>query len=56
MDYDQNTEKINNSKQIIMGFTFDIDEIFEIAEGIERNGAKFYRQAAKCPNQERRNH
>lgn len=30
-----------------MGITFDIDEIFEIAEGIERNGAKFYRQAAQ---------
>ncbi len=26
--------------------TFNIDEIFEIAEQIERNGAKFYRRAA----------
>ena len=31
----------------IMSFTFDVDEIFEMAEGIERNGAKFYRQAAQ---------
>ena len=30
-----------------MSFTFDVDEIFEIAEGIERNGAQFYRQAAQ---------
>jgi len=29
-----------------MGITFNADEIFEIAEQIERNGAKFYRQAA----------
>ncbi len=29
-----------------MAFTFNADEIFEIAEQIERNGAKFYRQAA----------
>lgn len=36
-----------------MGITFDIDEIFEIAEGIERNGAKFYRQAAQnSPDEE----
>ena len=25
---------------------FNVDEIFEMAEHIERNGAKFYRQAA----------
>lgn len=27
--------------------TFDVDEIYEIAEQIERNGAKFYRKAAE---------
>jgi rubrerythrin len=30
-----------------MSITFNVDEIFEIAEQIERNGAKFYRAAAK---------
>jgi len=30
-----------------MGVTLNADEIFEIAEQIERNGAKFYRAAAK---------
>jgi len=30
-----------------MPLTFNADEIFEMAEEIERNGAKFYRQAAK---------
>jgi rubrerythrin len=30
-----------------MGITFNADEIFEMAEEIERNGAKFYREAAK---------
>ncbi len=29
-----------------MPITFNADEIFEMAEEIERNGAKFYRQAA----------
>jgi len=29
-----------------MGITFNASEIFEMAEEIERNGAKFYRQAA----------
>ena len=29
-----------------MAITFNADEIFEMAEEIERNGAKFYRQAA----------
>jgi rubrerythrin len=29
-----------------MGVTFNADEIFEMAEEIERNGAKFYREAA----------
>jgi len=29
-----------------MSITFSADEIFEIAEDIERNGAKFYREAA----------
>jgi rubrerythrin len=32
---------------MIMGITFNADEIFEMAEEIERNGAKFYRQAAE---------
>jgi len=40
-----------------MSIYFNADEIFEIAEQIERNGAKFYRQAAKgvaaSQNQER---
>jgi rubrerythrin len=30
-----------------MGISFNADEIFEMAEEIERNGAKFYRKAAK---------
>ncbi len=30
-----------------MSLTFNADEIFEIAETIERNGAAFYRQAAE---------
>ena len=30
-----------------MSITFSADEIFEIAEDIERNGAKFYREAAE---------
>jgi rubrerythrin len=30
-----------------MGVTFNADEIFEMAEQIERNGAKFYRAAAE---------
>jgi rubrerythrin len=30
-----------------MGIEFNADEIFEIAEQIERNGAKFYRKAAE---------
>jgi len=29
-----------------MGVTFNADEVFAIAEQIERNGAKFYRKAA----------
>ncbi len=29
-----------------MGITFNANEIFEMAEEIERNGAKFYRQTA----------
>jgi rubrerythrin len=31
----------------MMGFTFNADEVFEMAEQIERNGAKFYRAAAE---------
>lgn len=30
-----------------MAVTFDADEVFEMAERIERNGAKFYRAAAE---------
>ena len=30
-----------------MSLTFNADEIFEMAEEIERNGAKFYRKAAE---------
>jgi rubrerythrin len=30
-----------------MSITFNADEIFEMAEEIERNGAKFYREAAQ---------
>jgi len=30
-----------------MGIEFNADEVFEIAEQIERNGAKFYRKAAE---------
>jgi len=30
-----------------MAVTFNADEVFEMAEQIERNGAKFYRTAAK---------
>ena len=30
-----------------MGFDFNADDIFEMAEQIERNGAKFYRTAAE---------
>jgi rubrerythrin len=33
-----------------MSITFNADEIFEIAEQIERNGAKFYREAADKSN------
>jgi len=31
-----------------MSITFNADEVFEMAEQIERNGAKFYRRAAKA--------
>ena len=30
-----------------MGWDFNADEIFEMAEQIERNGAKYYRNAAE---------
>ena len=30
-----------------MGYDFNVDEIFEMAEQVERNGAKFYRGAAE---------
>jgi rubrerythrin len=36
-----------------MGVTFNADEVFEMAEEIERNGAKFYREAAeKVPDRD----
>jgi len=36
-----------------MGVTFNADEVFEMAEQIERNGAKFYREASgKAGSQE----
>jgi hypothetical protein len=34
-----------------MSITFNVDEIFEMAEEIERNGAKFYREAQEYPEQ-----
>jgi len=38
-----------------MSITFNVDEIFEMAEEIERNGAKFYREASKnAPDKETR--
>lgn len=36
-----------------MGITFNADEIFEMAEDIERDGAKFYRQAAESAADEK---
>lgn len=36
-----------------MGITFNANEVFEMAEQIERNGAKFYRQAAKKTSDEK---
>ena len=30
-----------------MGYDFNADEVFEMAEQMERNGAKFYRDAAE---------
>ncbi len=39
-----------------MGLDFNADEIFEIAEQIERNGAKYYREAAdRVSNDEDKN-
>ena len=35
-----------------MGLDFNADEIFEMAEQIERNGAKFYRNAAETISNE----
>ena len=35
-----------------MGITFNAEEIFEMAEEIESNGAKFYRQAAEKADDE----
>lgn len=35
-----------------MGFDFNANEIFEIAEQIERNGAKYYRKAAEAVTNE----
>lgn len=36
-----------------MSIPFNADEIFEIAEQIERNGARFYRRAAEGPGSSR---
>lgn len=38
-----------------MGDIFSMDEVFEIAEQIERNGAKFYRKAALSFDEEGKN-
>ncbi|HRS71257.1 MAG TPA: ferritin family protein, partial [Anaerohalosphaeraceae bacterium] len=35
-----------------MAITFNADEIFEMAEEIERNGAAFYREAAAKASRE----
>jgi rubrerythrin len=35
------------ARRKIMAISFNIDEIFEMAEQIERNAAKFYREAAR---------
>jgi len=38
-----------------MSMAFNADEVFEMAEEIERNGARFYREAAaKAPNRRSR--
>jgi rubrerythrin len=34
-------------EETLMSFPFNADEIFEMAEQIERNGARFYRRAAE---------
>ncbi len=34
-----------------MGYAFNLDEIFAMAEEIERNGARFYRRAAEITEQ-----
>ena len=34
-------------KEDVMGFNFNADNIFEMAEEIERNGSKFYKDAAE---------
>ena len=39
-----------------MGITFNADEIFEMAEEIERNGASFYREAAKNASAKKTKH
>ena len=36
-----------------MGITFNANEIFEMAEEMERNGAKFYRKAAENASDEK---
>ena len=35
-----------------MGIVFNMDEVFELAEQIERNGGKFYRKAAEASGNE----
>ncbi len=39
-----------------MSITFNADEIIEMAEEIERNGAKFYREAAKNASAKKTKH
>ena len=39
-----------------MDGAFNHDEILEIAEQIERNGARFYRRAAECIEQPKAHH
>jgi rubrerythrin len=39
--------KRTTERKKAMGITFNADEIFEMAEQIERNGARYYREAAE---------
>ena len=44
---DDKTIDLEKGCKWLMTYDFNADEVFEIAEQIERNGAKFYREAAK---------